>query len=52
MKEETVVSVIRNTAKNMHELLMQLADHIERLENENIELRVENESHRNRNQTV
>jgi hypothetical protein len=41
MAEENVniVEVVRTTAKNMYEMLMQLAGHIEALENENSELK-------------
>jgi hypothetical protein len=34
-----IVEVVRTTAKNMYEMLMQLAGHIETLENENSELK-------------
>jgi uncharacterized protein (UPF0335 family) len=34
MEKVNIVAVIQNTAKNMHELLMQIASHIEKLEEE------------------
>ena len=34
-----IVEVVRTTAKNMYEMLMQLASHIEALETENSELK-------------
>ena len=43
---ENIPEVVRNTAKNMYELLMQLAAHIEKLEAENAELKAENERNR------
>ena len=36
---ENIPEVVKNTAKNMYELLMQLAAHIEKLEAENAEMR-------------
>jgi regulator of replication initiation timing len=44
MENTNIPEVVRSTAKNMYELLMQLASHIETLEKENFELRTENES--------
>jgi len=38
-KNINIVEVVRTTAKNMHEMLMQLAGHIEALEAENLELK-------------
>jgi uncharacterized protein (UPF0335 family) len=40
---DNIPEVVRNTAKNMYELLMQLASHIEKLEAENKTLKEENE---------
>ena len=37
--EQNIPEVVRNTAKNMYELLMQLAAHIENLEKENTALK-------------
>ncbi len=39
MKDFNVVEVTKTTAKNMYELLMQLANHIEKLEAENADLK-------------
>jgi hypothetical protein len=36
---QSIIEITRNTADNMKELLMQLAEHIEKLEAENAELR-------------
>lgn len=36
---ENIPEVVRNTAKNMYELLVQLAAHIEKIEKENAEMR-------------
>lgn len=41
---ENIPEVVRNTAKNMYELLMQLAAHIEKLERENAQLKSGNQS--------
>lgn len=41
---ENIPEVVRNTAKNMYELLLQLAAHIEKLEAENKTLKEENGS--------
>lgn len=46
MNEQNVPDVVRNAAKNMYELLLQLASHIEKLEKENKSLKEENESFR------
>ena len=45
MQDFNVVEVTRTTAKNMYELLMQLASHIEKLEAENTELKRKLELH-------
>lgn len=42
---EHIANVVRDTAKNMNMLLLQLADHIENLEAENKALREENDRH-------
>lgn len=39
MKENNIADVVRNTAKNMFEMLTQLADHIEALQTENQQLK-------------
>jgi uncharacterized protein (UPF0335 family) len=39
MKDFNVAEVTKTTAKNMYELLMQLASHIEKLEAENADLK-------------
>jgi hypothetical protein len=39
MENFNVAEVTKTTAKNMYELLMQLANHIEKLEAENSELK-------------
>jgi hypothetical protein len=46
MENINVAEVTRTTAKNMHELLLQLASHIEALEKENADLKekLQNES--------
>lgn len=41
---ENIPEVVRNTAKNMYELLMQLAAHIEKIEAENAELKAKLEA--------
>ena len=45
MKNFDVAEVTRTTAKNMYELLLQLASHIEKLEAENSELKRNLELH-------
>lgn len=40
---ENIPEVVKNTAKNMYELLMQLAAHIEKIEAENKSLKEEND---------
>lgn len=40
MENPNIPEVIRTTANNMFELLTQLADHIEKLEKENNELKL------------
>jgi hypothetical protein len=45
MKNFDVAEVTRTTAKNMYELLLQLASHIEKLEAENSELKRKLELH-------
>lgn len=47
---DNIPEVVRNTAKNMYELLMQLAAHIEKLEEENRSLKENNGTTDNRNQ--
>jgi cell division protein FtsB len=44
MENVDIPQVIKTTAKNMYELLMQLSSHIENLEKENQQLKAENES--------
>ena len=44
---DNIPEVVRNTAKNMYELLMQLAAHIEKIEAENKSLKEKNETHDN-----
>ena len=39
MKDFNVAEVTKTTAKNMYDLLMQLASHIEKLETENADLK-------------
>lgn len=39
MEQQTIPDVVRTAAKNMYELLLQLADHIEKLETENANLK-------------
>jgi hypothetical protein len=39
MENFNVAEVTKTTAKNMYELLMQLANHIEKLETENTDLK-------------
>lgn len=46
--EPNIPEVVKNTAKNMYEMLMQLAAHIEKLEAENKSLKEENERLNNR----
>jgi hypothetical protein len=46
MEDPKVSDVVRSTAKNMYELLLQLANHIDNLEKENAELKANNESNR------
>lgn len=46
MENMNIPDVVRTTAKNMYELLLQLASHIETLEKENAELKANNESNR------
>ncbi len=38
-KELNIVEITRSTAKNLQEMLLELASHIERLQKENDELR-------------
>jgi hypothetical protein len=38
--------IVETTAKNMYEMLTQLADHIRKLESENAELKQKLEAHR------
>jgi len=45
MKDFNVAEVTKTTAKNMYELLLQLASHIEKLEAENAELKRKLELH-------
>jgi hypothetical protein len=45
MKDFNVAEVTRTTATNMHDLLMQLASHIEKLEADNAELKRKLELH-------
>jgi hypothetical protein len=40
-----IVDITKTTAKNMYELMMQLANHIETLEAENAELKQKLEAH-------
>lgn len=44
---ENIPEVVRNTAKNMYELLMQLAAHIEKIEYEKSELTAKLEAAQN-----
>ena len=39
MSEITIVEMLRQTAKNTHELLNKMADHIERLEAETADMK-------------
>lgn len=48
---ENIPEVVRNTAKNMYELLLQLAAHIEKIEAENKQLKAENERNNNGSET-
>lgn len=41
----SIIELTKTTAKNMYELLLQLASHIEKLEAENIELKHKLELH-------
>jgi hypothetical protein len=49
MENTNIPEVVRTTAKNMYELLMQLASHIEVLEKENADLKAKYESNRQGN---
>jgi hypothetical protein len=46
MNDTNIPEVVKTTAKNMYELLMQLSSHIETLEKENAELKAKYESDR------
>lgn len=47
--DKPIPEVVKNTARNIHELLVQIAVHIEKLEVENKTLKEENESLRSGN---
>lgn len=45
MNEFDLPGIVETTAKNMYEMLMQMADHIRKIEAENAELKQKLEAH-------